>query len=232
MAKGIRSYGPGKFSTVLDSYLYALTLDGGADEEAFYEDGGGYLLMFITPDTAGGVAEIASERDDALTEDELAFLRTAEAVILFERSDGIVESSWYEDAKEAQKNWEEIEQEVSSEEYADEDEAYEAGERRPRGTPDEHLVRELVLYAQNDGDLYRQRVQPIMANLRKKMEKGTYDPEKAIKVWQYLADDAAKRYTKEFGNNGPHGGFGIFSPADRYEAAVEFRDDFQAGAWE
>ena len=29
----IRSYGPGKFSTILDSYVYSVSLDGGCDEE-------------------------------------------------------------------------------------------------------------------------------------------------------------------------------------------------------
>lgn len=43
----IRSYGPGKFDTILDSYVYAVSLDGGTDDEAgdVSECGAWYGLM-------------------------------------------------------------------------------------------------------------------------------------------------------------------------------------------
>jgi hypothetical protein len=42
----IRPYGPGKFSTVLDSYVYQVTLDGACDEETGNTNGGSwYGLM-------------------------------------------------------------------------------------------------------------------------------------------------------------------------------------------
>ena len=45
---GIRAYGPGKFYTVLDSYAFGVTLDGGADEEESYPEGGGwYGLLWV-----------------------------------------------------------------------------------------------------------------------------------------------------------------------------------------
>lgn len=62
--------------------------------------------------------------------------------------------------------------------------------------------RELELFIVNDGDLYRQRVQPIIANLAKKTRKGVYDHAKAAKLWGYLADAGAQKYTKDFDARG------------------------------
>lgn len=59
-------------------------------------------------------------------------------------------------------------------------------------------AREISLYAVNTESLYRQRALPIIANLRRKIARGTYDATLALKAWQYLADDAAKLYAKEF----------------------------------
>lgn len=84
----------------------------------------------------------------------------------------------------------------------------------PKSEANPHHVRELVLYAENDGDLYRQRRQPIEKNLQRKFDKGTYVADKAVKLWRYFADDAAKKYVKEWG--------GVFSVADRNAVALEF----------
>ena len=92
---------------------------------------------------------------------------------------------------------------------------------------DSAAVDELLLYIENDGDLYRQRAQPIMRNLAKKMLKGTYDPAQAPKAWRYLVDDGAKKYVKEFGSDDWN-----FSVADRAEAAKQmarrFEDEMKA----
>ena len=88
----------------------------------------------------------------------------------------------------------------------------------------EDEVRELVLYAENDGTLYSQSTAPIQKNLSKKWAKGIYDHGKAITLWKYHADRAAKAYGKEFGNGD---GFAIFSPAVRKAAAKEFADSWQ-----
>lgn len=82
-------------------------------------------------------------------------------------------------------------------------------------------ARELVLYAENDYQLYSQSAVPIMKNLTRKHKKGVYDPELAVKLWKYHADRAAKKYGKEHGNDD---GFKIFSPADRREAAKYFEE--------
>lgn len=90
---------------------------------------------------------------------------------------------------------------------------------------DEDSVRELVLYAENDGQLYQQSTAPIQKNLSKKWQKGIYDHDKAIQLWKYHADRAAKAYGREFSNND---GLKIFSPAVRKAAAEEFANDWKA----
>jgi len=57
---------------------------------------------------------------------------------------------------------------------------------------------ELILYADNDHDLYKQK-RPFLANAYRKMKKGTYSPELAVKLWMYYVDRAAKKYAKDFG---------------------------------
>jgi hypothetical protein len=89
-----------------------------------------------------------------------------------------------------------------------------AGHRRrnpARSEADQTAAHELMLYANNTGELYPQKV-AILKNLAKKMQKGQYIPEKAIKLWGYWVDEAARRYNKEFGS-GP--GFGPFNAATR-----------------
>jgi len=66
---------------------------------------------------------------------------------------------------------------------------------------DQVALRELRVFIDNDGQLYRQMVEPIRANLAKKLEGGRYDPKKAPRGWQYLVDEGARRYVKEFGGD-------------------------------
>lgn len=84
-------------------------------------------------------------------------------------------------------------------------------------------VYELFLFATNDGNLYRQKITPIITNLLKKIAKGVYDPALALKLWRYAADDAAQRYTKEFGGSG-NSSYGIFTVAMRKEVAALLQD--------
>lgn len=62
------------------------------------------------------------------------------------------------------------------------------------GTDD---VEALRLFIRNDGDLYRTIADPTIQNLAKKMAKGTYRDDLAVKAWQYLADAGVKKYDKE-----------------------------------
>ena len=112
MTNGIRSYGPGKFHTIIDSHAYEMMALDGIDEEISIEGGGWYYgFMMLGADGAERIKEIAEEAKEPLTEDEENFLRQQAAVIFFERSDGIVETTWYNDELAAKQDWEEIENE-------------------------------------------------------------------------------------------------------------------------
>ncbi len=76
---------------------------------------------------------------------------------------------------------------------------------------------ELALYAVNDYALYRLRALPIIANLRRKKARGVYDPALALKAWRYMADEAAKSYSRTFGPC-------YFPPATRDLAAAEIAE--------
>ena len=93
-------------------------------------------------------------------------------------------------------------------------------------------ARELQLYIENDGDLYRQQTQCIHRNLSRKHKKGTYDHVLAPKIWKYLVDNGAKKYTRDFDSNtgkafGRFGSsFGVFTPAIRREVAQLMADSY------
>lgn len=78
---------------------------------------------------------------------------------------------------------------------------------------DKASERELELFADNDGDLYRQKFIPIIDNLKRKIKSGKYDPALAPKLWRYYFDEAARKYKKEFGHQ--------FSVATRQALADE-----------
>ena len=64
---------------------------------------------------------------------------------------------------------------------------------------DSDAINELDSFIMNDEELYRRRFMPIIENLKRKMKRGVYDDQKAIKLWMYLVDDAARQYVQEFG---------------------------------
>jgi len=119
---GIRSYGPGKFDHIIDGYAYAVTNDGGANEDASYPDGGGwYGLLLLDGNTRDAIRKVAEQAEDELTEEEEELIDGTEAVILCERSDGIVEVDWYDDRKDALEEWKAIAAEVEGTEAEGED---------------------------------------------------------------------------------------------------------------
>ena len=73
----------------------------------------------------------------------------------------------------------------------------------PLDPGDEVTANELHLTMSNDGDLYRQMVQPWTRNFARRMKKGTFDKQKALKGLElYLVKEAVKRYKKQYGNIG------------------------------
>jgi hypothetical protein len=92
---------------------------------------------------------------------------------------------------------------------------------------DESVAAELKLFVDNDAELYRRMTQPMMKNLARKMKRGIYDSELAVKLWLYLATEGAKKYAKE------HGGEGVryhdmFPKSIRMQTAQELARDFEA----
>ena len=82
--------------------------------------------------------------------------------------------------------------------------------------------RELFLYANNTGSLYRMKM-AIAKNLATKKARGIYDRELAVKGWMHFANAAAKSYTKEHGARGDKWS-NLFPVPDRQFAAREWRD--------
>lgn len=83
---------------------------------------------------------------------------------------------------------------------------------------------ELLIFTENDPDIYRQRETPIRENLEKKMKKGIYERSKAAKLAKYMFDDASKKYNKAYGSGIGHS----FSPNQRREAAKHWVIIFEA----
>ena len=89
---------------------------------------------------------------------------------------------------------------------------------------DATAARELKLYIENDKDLYKQQIVPIIKNVQRKMKSGKYDHRQAPKLWMYLVDNGAKKYVKEFG-----GDVKTMFPKDlRLSIANEFANEYKA----
>jgi len=101
-----------------------------------------------------------------------------------------------------------------------------------RGNPsdgDSALAEDLVLYAENTGELY-----PMIVSTRKslmtKRARGDFDILKAGKAWMSVMNRAAQMYTREMRMPGPHGSYGIFSSATRSRAASQMMSHFSTEA--
>ena len=93
--------------------------------------------------------------------------------------------------------------------------------RSPR-IPNPISVRELELYSTNQADLYKQQFIPIVKNLERKREKGTYDRDKARIAFLNFVENAARKYNKEFGSSGAV----MFSKADKLVVASNLERDY------
>jgi len=60
---------------------------------------------------------------------------------------------------------------------------------------------ELVLYSDNDSDIYNFVVRNILPNQFRKLRSGKYDSNKAVRIWEIVAERAAHKYVKEFGGD-------------------------------
>lgn len=95
-------------------------------------------------------------------------------------------------------------------------------------TVDTIAARELYLFATNDQETYFRSLIPALENLHRKQIKGIFDPEKAVKLFEYSAKFAAQRYCTEFGGTYHK----MFNAATREAVAAMLLDDFQTGSLE
>jgi len=97
---------------------------------------------------------------------------------------------------------------------------------------DKDAAREVQLFADNDYMLYQQRKRPMLINLGKKYKKGTYDVNKAAKLWRYYVDAALQKYHKENGSKGDNW-YDMLSVPDRnllsLDYAIETKNEFDLG---
>lgn len=97
---------------------------------------------------------------------------------------------------------------------------------RQGSTQDVAAQQELELFAENDGDLYRQMVVPIRKNLVNKMANGTYVHARGVDGFMHFIDEAARRYTKQFGTSGDTMSTS-FKKLDRRVVAERFADELE-----
>ena len=91
---------------------------------------------------------------------------------------------------------------------------------------DNQTVQELILFTENDGNIYRQTTQPILRNLATKKAQGKYDGEKAVQAFMYLAEAGARAYARDYGNSEKDWHL-MFPIGVRREAATHWRDEFE-----
>lgn len=86
-------------------------------------------------------------------------------------------------------------------------------------------ARELQLYIDNTYDLMRQVAEPTYRALERRINNGTYDPDKAHKAMVNVATAGAKSYAREYCTAGEvwHQ---MFSVADRRECATMLLSSF------
>jgi hypothetical protein len=102
----IRPYGPGKFNTILDSYVYSVSLDGGCDEEegSISECGEWFGIM-------RNGRTIFRDHDpmlETLNEDEQEQLTASAGVVLREDSQGFVTVTYYDNTDALELAWSQI----------------------------------------------------------------------------------------------------------------------------
>lgn len=104
----IRRYGPGKFDTILDSYVYTVSLDGGGDEEAGDVSTTNWYGL-LRGNLRESVERIAKEDKDKLTKEEADFLDENSAGAIIEENDqGFVSVEYFGGPKRLEAEWDKI----------------------------------------------------------------------------------------------------------------------------
>ena len=126
--EGWRSYGPGKYDSIVDQYVHALTMDGWTSEETgdVQENGTWYgLVKFNLAD----IEKVAREEEDELTAEEREELSTTVGAIVHEDDQGFVGVNYFDSVAKMNKAWKAVEAEVE-EFYEEQEENEEEGEGR------------------------------------------------------------------------------------------------------
>ena len=100
----LRPYGPGKFDTMLDQYVYEVSLDGGGDASA---DAGTYHYELRRHGHT-----IFRDHDpllESLTPDEQTYLTESAGCIVSEDSQGFVSVEYFDAMEDLDAAWAEIE---------------------------------------------------------------------------------------------------------------------------
>jgi len=94
--------------------------------------------------------------------------------------------------------------------------------RNGRGAPlDQRAADELKLFIDNDGQIYGQG-RMYRAALEKRMQKGQFSIVLAAKGFEWIVDEGAKKYAKDFGGTWNT----LFSPATRKQVAKEMAEEW------
>lgn len=114
---GYRQYGPGKFGTYIDSWIYELSNEGGSSDVIEVNPGtgsGSYWMIEFGAVDAEEITRIAQEQDEMTpTPEELSEVAAGKAAILYESSDGFVDVESYDTVSEAQTEWKKVEDEFA-----------------------------------------------------------------------------------------------------------------------
>ncbi len=124
----IRRYGPGKYSTILDSYVHDLLMEGWGGETVgdVSEIGIAYDRFHLGDEGLKRIEELAKEqKDDPLTEEEGDLVSESFGVIVSENDQGFVYIDYYDKERDYDAAWKEVEESV---EEGEEDEGEEGEE--------------------------------------------------------------------------------------------------------
>lgn len=111
MTDGIRPYGPGKFNTILDAYVYDVSMDGAEVECGSVDENGVWYGVMRHGHTIFKDGDPSLEE---LTPAERDLLMHCAGVILSENDQGFVSVEYFDTMEELDAAWAEIEQEIES----------------------------------------------------------------------------------------------------------------------
>lgn len=109
MTLNLTPYGLGKFSTIVDSMAYAVSLAGCDDETGDVEEGGWYGLLRGAIKVDPPFADLTVQQDQELSADDRTYLAAQKGgAILAEDSQGFVSVEWFATAAALDRRWGEL----------------------------------------------------------------------------------------------------------------------------